>query len=74
MALAESSLFKTNILEEVGEAGDFGALYPDYQWQLQPHEILTNGLYQVDVAVYRNRELYNTMSILVFRPGSTQHR
>jgi Tfp pilus assembly protein PilV len=74
MALAESTLFKTNSLEEVGQSGNFGALYPDYQWELQPHEILTNGFFQVDVAVYHNRQLYSTMSILLYRPDSTQHR
>jgi len=37
---------------------------------LYPHEILTNGLFQVDVTVYRQNRAFSTMSILLFRPDS----
>jgi len=68
MAVAQLTL--TNKLEEVAQTGDFGELYPDYRWELFPHEILTNGLFQVDVRVYHRSEVFSTMSILLFRPDS----
>jgi Tfp pilus assembly protein PilV len=68
MAVAQLTL--TNKLEEMSQTGDFGELYPDYRWELYPHEILTNGLFQVDVKVYHQSEVFSTMSILLFRPDS----
>ena len=68
MAVAELTL--TNKLEEVSQAGNFGELYPDYRWELFPHEILTNGLFQVDVIVFHEEKVFSTMSVLLFRPDS----
>jgi Tfp pilus assembly protein PilV len=68
MAVAQLTL--TNKLEEVLQRGDFGTLYPDYNWELYPREILTNGLFQVDVKVYHQNQVFSTMSILLFRPDS----
>ena len=71
MAVAELTL--TNKLEEVSQAGNFGELYPDYRWELFPHEILTNGLFQVDVTVYHRNQVFSTMSILLYRPESPKN-
>ena len=68
MAVAKLTL--TNKLEEVTQTGDFGEVYPDFRWELTPHEILTNGLFQVDVTVFQNGRVFSTMSILLFRPDS----
>jgi len=68
MAVAKLTL--TNKLEEVSQAGDFGEVYPDYRWELYPREILTNGLFQVDVLVYHEDKVFSTMSILLYRPDS----
>jgi len=68
MAVARLTL--TNKLEEVSQSGDFGELYPEYRWELFPREILTNGLFQVDVTVYHQSQVFSTMSILLFRPDS----
>jgi hypothetical protein len=70
MAVAKLTL--TNKLEEVTQSGNFGELYPDYRWELSPREIMTNGLFQVDVTVYRTDKVYSTMSILLFRPESAK--
>jgi hypothetical protein len=70
MAVAKLTL--TNKLEEATQTGDFGEIYPDYRWELTPREILTNGLFQVDVIVYQKDKVYSTMSILLFRPDSAK--
>jgi len=68
MAVAKLSL--TNKLEEVSETGDFGEIYPGYHYRLDPHEILTNGLFQVDATVYCQDKVFSTMSILLYKPDS----
>ena len=70
MAVAKLSL--TNKLEEATLTGDFGEIYPDYRWELDPREILTNGLFQVDVTVFHNGSVFSTMSVLLFRPDSAK--
>ena len=70
MAVAKLTL--TNKIEEVTQTGDFGEIYPDYRWELSPHEILTNGFFQVDVAVYHGDKVFSTMSILLYRPDSVK--
>src|ERR1039458_6445527 len=47
MAIALSGITLTNQLEEAPITGDFGEIYPDYRFMVYPHEILTNGLFQV---------------------------
>jgi len=71
MAVAQLTL--TNKLEQVSQSGDFGELYPEYRWDLYPHEILSNGLFQVDVRVYHQNQVFSTMSILLFRPDSPKN-
>ncbi len=68
MAVAKLTL--TNKLEEVPVSGDFGEIYPGYSFLLSPHEILTNGLFQVDVTVFHEEKVFSTMSILLFKPES----
>ena len=68
MAVAKLSL--TNKLEEVSETGDFGEIYPGYHYRLDPREILTNGLFQVDATVYYQDKVFSTMSILLYKPDS----
>jgi Tfp pilus assembly protein PilV len=70
MAVAKLSL--TNKLEEATLTGDFGEVYPDYRWELDPREILTNGLFQVDVTVFHDGRVFSTMSVLLFRPDSAK--
>lgn len=68
MAVAQFSL--TNKIEEVSQSGNFGDLYPGYRWELYPREIMTNGLFQVDVIVFHEEKVFSTMSVLLFRPDS----
>jgi hypothetical protein len=62
----------TNRLTEGSESGDFGNLYPDFSWETYTEEVETNGLYQVDIRVFRRGvgQPVDTMSIYLYRPES----
>jgi hypothetical protein len=72
MAVAEYTLHDQ--LEEGTTNGDFTCagdnIYPDYTWELTTRELMTNGLFQVDVMVYHQRKVFSSMQILLFRPNS----
>jgi Tfp pilus assembly protein PilV len=68
MAVSEYTLHTK--LEEGTTNNDFGDAYPEYRWQLNTREIMTNGFFQVDVIVYHRDQVFSTMSILLFRPDS----
>ncbi len=73
MLAAQLSL--TNKLSEGTESGDFGKLYPDYRWTREIQEAGTNGLFQVDFAVYRrtgDHGIESHLSILLYKPESTR--
>lgn len=71
MALAVSGFALTNKLEEGSESGDFGDLYPGFEWQSDATLYSTNGLFQVNIGVYRDGNLDSSMSVLLFKPEST---
>ena len=71
MALAVSGLALTNKLEEGSDSGDFGDLYPGYDWQTETIFYASNGMYQVDVTVFHEGTLDSTMSVLLYKPEST---
>lgn len=71
--LVIQDLMLTNRLEEGSSSGDFGKSHPGYTWTRDIVLVSTNGLFEVDVAVFRNGGGENgmtTMSLLMFRPGS----
>jgi Prokaryotic N-terminal methylation motif len=72
MAVAEYTLHDQ--LEEGSTNGDFTYagenIYPDYRWELNTRELMTNGLFQVDVIVYHESKVFSSMQILLFRPDS----
>jgi hypothetical protein len=71
MLAAELSL--TNRLWEGTESGDFGDLYPDFQWTREIYEVSSNRLFQVDFTIYKrtgDRPTESHMSILLYRPDS----
>lgn len=71
MLAAELSL--TNRLYEGTESGDFGDLYPDYQWTREIYEVSSNRLFEVDFTIYKragDRPTESHMSILLYRPDS----
>jgi len=72
MVAAELSL--TNKLVEGLETGDFGDIYPEFEWTRDIYEVQTNGLFQVDMIVQRRAggAVESKMSILLFRPESPQ--
>lgn len=75
MLAAEMTL--TNQLEEGTESGDFGKMYREYTWTKEVAEAGTNGLWQVDFAIFRRGQGSvpdSTMSILIFSPGSKTKR
>lgn len=69
-------LSNTNQVDEGVESGDFGDMYPDYDWTTDSYEVATNGLYRVDMIVQRRSggTVESKMSILIFpqnaKPGS----
>lgn len=69
MAIAQIS--QTNQLEEGSDSGDFGELYPDYDWSSETSLYSSNGLYEVDVFVFNKGNLDSSASVLLYRPDST---
>jgi hypothetical protein len=72
---AELSL--TNKVEEGSESGDFGSLYPDYDWTRDIVEAGSNGLFMAEFTVYRRGQHGapdSRMSILLYRPDSQTRR
>lgn len=75
MLYAEMSL--TNNIPLGVESGDFGDVFPGYEWTRDAHAYLdntTNGLVQVDVVVTRRNGPHDEqhMSALFFSPNSAQ--
>jgi len=62
----------TNTIEEGSESGDFGELYPEYEWTRYAYEVGSNGLFQVDFVVKSSAgHPYESMtSMLLYKPGS----
>lgn len=74
---AEDTL--TNALTEGVESGDFGNLYPDYNWKKETYESETdtNGLWQIDYTIYKRGHSSVPESILStwrYSPGSKSKR
>src|SRR2546422_4708150 len=64
--MAAAELFKTNLVFEGSETGDFGDTYPEYSWERFYTPAESNGLWQVDIIVRRRRapKPVDNMSIL----------
>jgi len=74
-SLVAAELMVTNKLEDgMVDSGDFGKLYPDYSWSYDVSEVASNGLFKVDIHIYRKsgyvREEDSNMSILIYNTGS----
>lgn len=70
-----SELSLTNRLEEGGDSGNFGSLYPGVSWSRQITVVGTNGLFQVDFTVLDNSAggrfpVESKLSIFLYRPDS----
>ncbi|MEO5803054.1 MAG: hypothetical protein ABIR24_05955 [Verrucomicrobiota bacterium] len=65
---------QTNKLEEGFEDGDFeeiaAGLYPDYTWSAETLFYASNGMFQVDIGIYREGNRESAMSCLLYRPES----
>jgi type II secretory pathway pseudopilin PulG len=69
--LLASELSLTNQLVEGETSGDFGDLYPGYNWTGKAQEDQTNKLFRVDYQVFNgNKVLVSKMSVLFFLPQS----
>jgi Tfp pilus assembly protein PilV len=69
--LLASELSLTNQLIEGNASGDFGDLYPGYNWTSTSQEDQTNKLFRVDYQVFNdNKVLVSKMSVLFFLPQS----
>ena len=75
--LLAAELSITNKLSEGSDSGDFGDLYPEYEWTRDISIASSNGLYEVDFKVYRRaggRPLESKMNILLYSPQSASGR
>lgn len=66
----------TNRLEEGGDSGDFGRLYPGVSWSRNVTMVGTNGLFQVDFTVQDGSAggrfpVESRLSIFLYRPESS---
>ena len=75
-SILASALTLSNTLEEGEARGDFDELgeeFRDYEWERQIIEVGSNGLYQVDFAIFpknsRDHVVREEMQILLYRPG-----
>ncbi len=71
-SLIAAELSVTNKLEDgMVDSGDFGKIYPDYSWSYEVFEVATNGLFKVDIHLYRKsgyvREEDSKMSVLMYK-------
>ena len=74
-AMIASELSLTNQLVEINQSGDFGKLYPGYNWTANITEVQSNKLFQVDYVVHNDsKQVVQTMSVLFFRPQSPAGR
>jgi hypothetical protein len=69
--VAAEQLVMTNKLEEGFDSGDFGDLYPDYDWEKNVLFYASNGLYQVDITVHHKGNVDSSISVLSYKPEST---
>jgi len=73
-----AQLSLSNRLEEGVESGNlselYGDLYKSMRWEREIVLRETNGLYEVNFAIFDGPRLESTMSILLYRPESVQRR
>jgi hypothetical protein len=72
--LVAAQLFKTNIISEGVETGDFGDKFRGYSWRTDAYEAETNGLWQIDITVLKQgaRDPVDKMSVWMYSPQSSQ--
>jgi len=72
--MVAAQLFKTNRITEGKDSGNFGDVFPDYTWETDAQEAFpfTNGLWQVDVVVWKRgrHEPFDKISVWVYSPES----
>lgn len=70
-SIVAGGLFVTNKLEEGGDSGDFGKVYPNHEWRWEAYEVETNGLWQVDIEILKRSDRSkpeSRLSINLYRP------
>ena len=76
--MVASMLSLSNTLEESFDSGDFEGIVPDYRWERTINEVGSNGFFQVDIAVFKKnthgKEVGETMSVLMYKPGGRKKR
>ena len=73
--MAAGMLAVSNVIEEGGDSGTFGEIYPGYRWRSQAVEVATNGLFKVDFAVSDpNGNDFSYLSVFLYRPDSDKNK
>jgi len=68
--LAADLYWTTNQWQEGSDSGDFGDLYPNYKWQSETTEMLTNKFYKVDFVIIHPDGIVETnLSAFFWRPN-----
>jgi prepilin-type N-terminal cleavage/methylation domain-containing protein len=66
-----AQLCLTNKLEEGVESGNFGDLYPGYDWHREVVWAGSNGLFRVHFVISRGGQEDSTLEVEVYKPRST---
>ena len=75
--MVASMLSLSNTLEESFESGDFEGVVQGYRWERTITEVGSNGLFQVDIDVFKagkGKETRESMSVLMFKPGGKKKK
>jgi len=70
--MVAAQLYKTNRLTYGLDSGNFGDLYPEFQWETYSQQIESNGLWEVDITVRRRglTKPFDSMAIWMYSPDS----
>ena len=71
--LPVADIFQNSQLEEGETNGDFGQLYPDYQWRAEIDRVGTNGLFHITCYIIRpDRSTERNLDLLMWKPNSKE--
>jgi prepilin-type N-terminal cleavage/methylation domain-containing protein len=71
--LPVADIFQNTQLEEGETNGDFGELYPNYQWRAEIERMGTNGLFHISCYIIRpDHGIERNLDLLMWKPNSKE--
>jgi len=71
--LPVADIFQNAQLEEGETNGDFGKLFPDYQWTAEVERIGTNGLFHISCYIIKpDHSIERNLDLLMWKPQSKE--